>query len=78
MDRLGAKSTDTLARGKRSIALDIKVPAGREILKRLIARADVLIDPYRPGVLERLGLGPEIFLGEAGVNRRLVYARLAG
>ena len=40
--------------------------------------ADVLIDPFRPGVLEKLGLGPDVFLGEGGLNSRLIYARLTG
>lgn len=44
----------------------------------MIAAADVLIDPFRPGVLERNNLGPEVFLGEDGLNKGLVYARLAG
>jgi alpha-methylacyl-CoA racemase len=48
------------------------------VLRRLIADADVVIDPFRPGVLERLGLGPEVFLGKEGLNNRLVYARIAG
>lgn len=78
VDRPGAKSADTLARHKRSIVLDVKNPIGLDLLKRLIARADVLIDPYRPGVLERLGVGPDVFLGEQGLNKRLIYARLAG
>jgi len=50
-------------------------------LKKLIASADVLIDPFRPGVMERLGLGPEVFLGDnrqKGLNERLVYARIVG
>jgi len=51
------------------------------VLKKLIASADVLIDPFRPGVMERLGLGPEVFLGDnrqKGLNERLVYARIVG
>ena len=48
-------------------------------MRRLVERADVLIDPFRPGVLERLGLGPDVFLdGNEGMNKRLVYARLVG
>ena len=65
-------------RNKRSVVLDVKNAAGRAALTRLVARADVLIDPFRPGVLERLGLGPDVFLGAQGLNRRLVFARLAG
>ncbi|EKM51559.1 uncharacterized protein PHACADRAFT_150032 [Phanerochaete carnosa HHB-10118-sp] len=82
LDRLGSSSTDTLTRNKRSIALDVKSPAGLAIARRLVASADVLIDPFRPGVMERMGLGPELFLGGQddgdGLNRRLVFARLAG
>ncbi len=69
---------DHLARNKRSIAIDPKVPSGLVVIKKLINSSDVLIDPFRPGVMERLGLGPDVFLGENGTNKRLVYARLAG
>ncbi|ESK89024.1 alpha-methylacyl- racemase [Moniliophthora roreri MCA 2997] len=81
VDRPGATSVDTLCRGKRSIVINPKVPSGNETLLKLISSADVLIDPYRPGVLERLGLGPEVFLGadgKKGLNTRLIYARMAG
>lgn len=50
-------------------------------MKKLISSADVLIDPFRPGVMERLGLGPETFLGERGkkgLNEKLIYARIVG
>lgn len=66
---------DTLARGKRSIALDLKMPEGRAAFAKLAARADVLVEPFRPGVMERLGLGPKELL-EA--NPGLIYARLTG
>ncbi|KAF6757252.1 alpha-methylacyl-CoA racemase [Ephemerocybe angulata] len=81
VDRPNSSSSDVLNRGKRSIAVDSKVPAGRELLKKMIASADVVIDPFRPGVMERMGLGPEVFLGDghkAGLNERLVYARIVG
>ena len=71
-------STDFLCRGKRSIAINSKVTEGREVLRKLISEADVVIDPFRPGVMERLGLGPGVFLGEGGLNKSLVYARMAG
>ena len=58
--------------------MDSKLPGGRELLKKMIASADVVIDPFRPGVMERLGLGPEVFLGDGGLNQRLVYARIVG
>ena len=59
------------------MAVDLKNPEGRRVLKELVSRADVLIDPFRPGVLEKLGLGPDVFLKE-GLNKRLIYARLSG
>jgi len=72
---------DVLTRGKRSLAIDSKIPSGRDLLRKLIASADVLIDPFRPGVMERLGLGPEAFFGNEkteGLNERLIYARIVG
>jgi len=73
-----APTLDVLCRGKRSLAVNLKEPEGRNLVKALICASDVLIDPYRPGTLEELGLGPDVFLGEDGVNKRLVYARLSG
>lgn len=70
-----APSMDTLGRGKRSIALDLKSPSGLNTFKRLIMKSDVLIEPFRPGVMERLGLGPDILLKD---NPRLIYARMTG
>lgn len=66
---------DPLQRSRRSIALDLKKPAAREAVRKLAATADGLIEGYRPGVMERLGLGPEELLGD---NSRLVYARATG
>ncbi len=64
-----------LDRGRRSIALDLKSDAGREIVLRLVDEADVLIEGYRPGVSERLGVGPD----DCRVrNPRLVYGRMTG
>jgi len=65
------------------LAINPKVPSGLEVLKKLVAKADVLIDPFRPGVLERLGLGPQVFMGsddekKRGINEKLIYARIAG
>jgi len=62
-------------RGKRSVIADIKTPEGRELVMRLVAGADALIEGMRPGVMERLGLGP---LDCAAVNPRLVYGRMTG
>ncbi|OJU36895.1 MAG: carnitine dehydratase [Rhizobiales bacterium 68-8] len=66
---------DVLNRSRRSVALDLKQPAGIEAALRLIDRADVLIEGYRPGVMERLGLGPEACTAR---NPRLVYGRMTG
>jgi alpha-methylacyl-CoA racemase len=62
-------------RGKRSIRINLKTAEGLGILRRMIQGADVLIEPYRPGVMEGLGLGPREALA---LNPRLVYARLTG
>lgn len=64
-----------LNRGKRSIALDLKDPADVEIAQRLIASADVVIENFRPGVMERLGLGAEAM---TALNPRLTYLSLPG
>lgn len=68
-------TTDRLARGKRSISVDLQSPHGIAIVRKLCLKSDVLIEPFRPGVMEKLGLGPEILLKE---NPRLIYARLTG
>ena len=64
--------TDVNARGKRSIVLDLKSPAGLAAAHKVIARSDVLIEGFRPGVMERLGLGP------ADCPNTLIYARMTG
>jgi alpha-methylacyl-CoA racemase len=64
-----------LDRGRRSVAIDLKNPAGVAAVKRLVAAADALIEGFRPGVMERLGLGPDECLA---VNPRLVYGRMTG
>ncbi|KAM7186928.1 CoA-transferase family III domain containing protein [Rhypophila sp. PSN 637] len=69
-------ATDLLTRHKSSLPLDLKSPSVRPLLLSLIRRADVLIDPFRPGVLEKLGLGPDYILNE--VNPGLIYARMTG
>ena len=66
---------DPLLRSRQSIALDLRQERGREIVQRLAARADGLIEGYRPGVMERLGLGPDVLIGE---NPKLVYGRVTG
>ncbi|XP_031299646.2 alpha-methylacyl-CoA racemase [Camelus dromedarius] len=65
----------TLARGKRSLVVDLKQPRGAAVLRRLCARADVVLEPFRHGVMEKLQLGPEILQRE---NPKLIYARLSG
>lgn len=66
---------DLLNRNKLSAAIDVKSEAGREVVLRLVARCDALIESFRPGVMERLGLGPDACLG---VNPRLAYGRMTG
>jgi alpha-methylacyl-CoA racemase len=75
LDRPRFQSRDASFRGKKSIVLDLKSAQGVEVLLRLIAKADALIDPYRPGVLERLGVGPDVCLAR---NERLIYGRITG
>lgn len=83
VDRIGASSLplpipprhDLLGRGKRSIGVDLKQPRGAALVRTLAARADVLIEGFRPGVAERLGIGP----GDChAVNPKLVYGRMTG
>jgi len=62
-------------RGKKSIALDLKEPGSTEIALKLISRSDALIEGFRPGVMERLGLGPDECLAS---NPGLVYGRMTG
>src|SRR3954471_14905437 len=66
---------DILARGRRSIAVDLKAPGGADVVRRLADRADVFVEAFRPGVAERLGIGPDELLAR---NPRLVYARMTG
>ncbi|HVH20146.1 MAG TPA: CaiB/BaiF CoA-transferase family protein [Myxococcota bacterium] len=68
-------SPDFLARGRRSVAFDLKHPDARAAVLRLVERADGLIEGFRPGVMERLGLGPDVCLER---NPRLVYGRMTG
>jgi alpha-methylacyl-CoA racemase len=82
VDRAGAGSPllgdprfELLNRGKRSVVADLKTPPGRDLVLRLIGRADALIEGLRPGVAERLGVGPGAALAR---NPRLVYGRMTG
>ena len=62
-------------RGKRSLAIDIKSKAGVEVLRKLVGQADVLVQNFRPGTMERLGLGPEELLAQ---QPRLIYVSISG
>jgi alpha-methylacyl-CoA racemase len=66
---------DITRRGKRSIAVDLKQPGAAEVVLRLVDNADALLEGFRPGVMERLGLGPDSCLAR---NPRLAYGRLTG
>lgn len=70
-----AERFDLLARGRRSIRLNLKSPQGVEILMRMVERADGLIEGFRPGVIERLGIGPDVLLEK---NPALVIGRMTG
>lgn len=73
--RTAPPDQDVLNRGKRSIVLNMKNPAGHAAVLRLMESAAVLIEGYRPGVMERLGLGPEVALER---NPKLVFVRMTG
>ncbi len=79
IDRLdregGGGAADVLGRGRRSLAMDLKKPEAAAAALRLAERADALLEGFRPGVMERLGLGPEECLAR---NPRLVYGRMTG
>jgi alpha-methylacyl-CoA racemase len=80
VDRLGTNvptggRLNWVVRGRRSVTADLKDPAGLELALKLVRRADVLIEGFRPGVTERLGIGPDQCLE---LNPRLVYARMTG
>lgn len=66
---------DVMNRGRRSLALDLKVPEAVDAVLRMVEQADALFEGFRPGVMERLGLGPEVCLAR---NPELVYGRMTG
>jgi len=70
-----APNKELLARGRKSIGVNLKTPEGVELVLRLLESADGLIEGYRPGVMERLGLGPDVCLTR---NPGLVYGRMTG
>ena len=76
-DRPGARidARDPLLRSRRLIGVDLKSPEGKAKVRELVKSADGLIEGFRPGVTERLGLGPEVLLAD---NPRLVYGRMTG
>ena len=67
--------TNVANRGRRSLELDIKDPKAVETVLKLVEKADAIIDVFRPGVMERLGLGPDVCLKR---NPKLVYGRMTG
>jgi alpha-methylacyl-CoA racemase len=67
--------SDPLLRGRRNIAFDLKQPQAIEAVLRLVAQSDAILEGFRPGVMERLGLGPDVCLAR---NPRLVYGRMTG
>ena len=78
VDRAGAqprRAKDVLTRGRRSIAVDLKQDAGREVVLKLCESSDALFEGFRPGVTERLGLGPKDCMAR---NGKLVYGRMTG
>ena len=70
-----APPADVLSRGRQSIGVDLKHPDGIETVLTLIEGADVLIEGFRPGVCERLGLGPDVCLER---NPKLIFGRMTG
>ena len=78
IERVGSPARyagDVLARGRKSVAVDLKQADGAAIARRLIRDADVVVEGFRPGVVERLGVGPDDCMAD---NPRLVYARMTG
>ncbi|MBU1253021.1 MAG: CoA transferase, partial [Alphaproteobacteria bacterium] len=62
-------------RGRHRVAVDLKIEEGKSFCREALRHADVLVEGYRPGVMERLGLGPEVLLAD---NPRLIFARMTG
>ena len=69
------RSADLLGRNRKSVAVDLKKPEGVETVLRLVEQADALLEGFRPGVMERLGLGPDDCLAR---NPKLIYGRMTG
>jgi crotonobetainyl-CoA:carnitine CoA-transferase CaiB-like acyl-CoA transferase len=66
---------EVIARNKRSVSLNLRVPEGQEIVRKLAAKADILIENFKPGTMEKWGLGPDALLA---INPRLIIARMSG
>lgn len=75
VDPSGGAWWKSMSRGKRSLSMDLSNPASREVIKDLVSKADVLVESFRPGVLERLGLGPDVL---AEWNPDLIVLRISG
>ena len=72
---MSGPSKDVLARGRRSVAVDLKSPDGIETVLKMVEQADVIVEGFRPGVMERLGLGPDVCLER---NPKIVFGRMTG
>src|SRR5436305_5999550 len=75
IDRPGQTNFDILCRRKRSIQIDLKKTSSKVVLEKLLLTADILIDPFRPGILEGLGFDPERLRDK---NEKLIVAKLTG
>ncbi|XP_069355331.1 alpha-methylacyl-CoA racemase [Maniola hyperantus] len=75
VQKIESSPLDVLSNGKRVLSINLKCKEGVEIFKKLCAESDVLLDTFRPGILEKLGLGPTPLMKE---NGKLIYARLTG
>jgi alpha-methylacyl-CoA racemase len=75
MDRLADPKYAVHNRSRRSVSVDLQTKEGVDVVLRLIGKADGMTEPFRPGVAERLGLGPDVCLGR---NPKLVYGRMTG
>ncbi|KAF9804131.1 hypothetical protein SFRURICE_020559 [Spodoptera frugiperda] len=75
VQKINPSPFDVLSNGKRMLSVNLKTQEGVNVVKKLCSSSDVLLDTFRPGVMEKLGLGPEALMKE---NPRLIYARLTG
>ncbi|XP_017858468.1 PREDICTED: alpha-methylacyl-CoA racemase [Drosophila arizonae] len=75
IDKVLDNSMDVLHHGKRTVVVDLKKAAGQQIVQQLARKYDVIVEPFRPGVMEKLNLGPDLL---CSANPRLIYARLTG